>query len=335
MVPRRQSRNTIYSFTQALRLILCLQGSTAEMAAGAGAANCQNGVNESQVGIGANPLRYLYRRVSPSPQQAWAVASGDGTKGVKPFNVNSLTAQAGTSKYSYAAVYNSAPGQLNEAGSYNLVNIALGSISAFSLVLGNTPVESCPSGDRTTVCFKRVDVDTLAITAFLYQPSLGSFPQPTLLAQVVAHETGHLFGLNHPERPNCCTYGPAATENNFTFPNSNNTTSSTVNVLLEQPYRFGTLNVPPESVLFPNGSALAGVRVSGPGIAASGYYPPGTLLFPFQITYPNVTKNYLLPVQTQLQKLMDWAPYLYLQAPTQWQFASSDLNGLCARIPCN
>ena len=340
--PARPNRNITYSFTQALRTILCLQGSADEMAANAGAANCAHGINEAnaQLGIGANPLRYLYRRVNP--QQAQAKDSGDATKGVNRFNINSLTAQAGTSKYRYAAVYHDAPGALNKRPLYNLVYIVTGKLSAFDMVFGETQLGQEPVGASCTApgtCTFRIDIDTKAITTFLSVPSLRSFPQPTLLAEVTAHETGHLFDRRHPVRPNCCDYGPTATENNFTFPNNKDTPSNTVNVLLEQPYTYHGFQVPPEDLCFPSGAQCFSGTEGGSGrkTQASGFYPPGTYLYPFQVKDPGtpVSTSDHPWVQTQLQKLMDWMPYLNLQTPAQWQFAPADLNGLCARIPCN
>ncbi len=341
VVPNRQPRNTIYSFTQALRAILCLQGSADEMAQGAGAANCANGVNEAdaQLGIGANPLTYLYRRVNP--QQANAATPADATNGVAPFNANSLTAQADSTKYHYVAVYNSVlqpPWLLNLPGDYSIVDIVTGTRSAFSLVLGQTQNLGSCATLGTSACKERIDIDTKAITTFLSDPPLRSFPQPTLLAEVVAHETGHLFGRLHTIRPNCCAYGPAASEFNFTFSNNNKSTSNTIDLLLQQPYRFNRLMVPPENVKSSSGKFSSPTEGgSGKKTLGSGYYPSGTYLYPYQVTNSIAIDQNGSPavwVQTQLQKLMDWAPYLYLQTPAQWQFSADDLSKLCAKVPC-
>ncbi len=338
VVPNHQARNTTYSFTQALRGILCLQGSADEMARGTGAANCANGANEAnaQLGVGANPLTYLYRRVNP--QQAHAAYPDDAKQGVKPFNGNSATAQANNALYHYVVVYNSvlqAKDLLDAASAYNLVNIVTGKLSAFSLVFGLTQLLQSPPGSPL-ISMKRIDVDTRAIMTFLSHPALRGFPQPTLLAEVVAHETGHLFGRLHSMRPSWLSYAAAATENNFTFPNNNNTTSKTIDVLLQQPYTFKTLKVPPEDVAFPDSTTSAGTEGgSGKKTLGSTYYPPGTYLYPFQVTNPNGVSNSDHPwVQTQIHKLMDWMPYLYLQTPAQWQFDASDLAKLCAKVPC-
>jgi hypothetical protein len=67
-------------------------------------------------------------------------------------------------------------------------------------------------------------------------------------------------------------------------------------------------------------------------------YSLGTLLYPFTVTVPNnktVGTGTTLEVQIMLERLMDWAPYLWLQTPAQWQFAPTDLNQLCARVPCH
>jgi hypothetical protein len=90
---------------------------------------------------------------------------------------------------------------------------------------------------------------------------------------------------------------------------------------------------------FSPSGALSSPKEGGSGkkTLASGYYPSGTYLYPYQVTNSVAVDQNGSPavwVQTQLQKLMDWAPYLYLQTPAQWQFFTDDLDKLCAKVPC-
>jgi hypothetical protein len=343
VLPTDPSELQTYTFTNGLRDVLCLQGTPAEMgdpsnpASNVGEAYCRLGINDANTSAGLdgpNPLRYLYRRVNAA--QAHARDAGSTSAGVRDLNSNSLTAQSDSTRYHTAVVYNSK--SLNPS---------------YAIVPGQTTTwttgitRNLSEGTYTDPHFFRVDVDPQAI---LVTSSYYRFPQPTMFAQVVAHETGHLFGQYHPVRPNnCCkwvsTNPSSLPASNYTFPNNGNSTSATILIGIAEyiynptypngsPFHHDRQTLAADCALFPDGSCSSGTLdagVNNPAIPIHTVAVPQKTLAQFG----QATKAWTIPVQIQQLELMDWAPNLNLLRKAQWHFDSTNLNALCARNPCN
>jgi hypothetical protein len=252
---------------------------------------------------------YAFRRVSAS--QAQAKTSNKPTGGVSAMNRNSITASSQTG---YAVVYASEPLQRAKFA------MPAGADPS-SMALGEAE-QPLPNTGRP------IRIDMYAIGLFV---RTSNFPQATLVAEVVAHETGHRFGQRHPlrEQPNCCTFVPLGpnqlgmlTLGQVAFPgnkasylyvrlaqykDTSNTTRLGDGIASNNPVKIG-----PAAVQLADSPNTPVYKVS----------LSGSLLAPLNGFY----------VQTQQLELMDWTPNLNLTAPGQWHFDPS--NNLCVRTPC-
>jgi hypothetical protein len=290
VLPTSPSELETYTFTSGLRDVLCLQGTPTEMGdpsnpgSNVGVAYCRLGINDANASAGLNvpnPLRYLYRRVNAA--QAHAVDAGNTSAGVRNLNSYSLTAQSDSTRYHTAVVYNS----MSLNSSYAIVP---GQSTTWTL--GKT--RNLSEGTYTDPTRFRVDVDPQAILAM---SSHYRFPQPTMFAQVVAHEAGHLFGQYHPMRPNnCCnwisTNASSLSANNYTFPNNGSSTSSAILIGIAEytydavypngsAFYHGRQTLSADTAFFPDGSTGSGTRavsVNNPAIAVHTVaVPPKTI----------------------------------------------------------
>lgn len=247
---------------------------------------------------------FVYRRVNAA--QAHGVDAKRPLSGANPLNQNSITLakQAG-----YAVVY------------------ASDSFGQQASTLGETKQ---PLGNNGL----RISIDTDAIGA---KSAITGFPRATLLAQVVAHETGHRFGQMHPYRNPCCTFVPLAanqlanlTLGQVAFPGA---TSSFLYARLTQ-YTDPFNKVQIGDGVDVSSSYSPMKKKDGPPsvqLADSAVTPVYRVdLIGGQLTAP-ATSVY---IQIQQLELMDWTPNLNLTMPAQWHFDAVNLNNLCVRSVC-
>jgi len=153
-------------------------------------------VTSNSLSFGGQPFMKFWR---VNAVQASARSGSDPTLGVKIFNKNSIT-QPSVSVFSqlylggYAVVYGNVPNDklipgLSECGPTNAnylgfyANANGFANNGLSLIdIAMQQIVACASNASQS-------------------PGDGGYPQATLLAMVVAHETGHRFGLFHTYRP--------------------------------------------------------------------------------------------------------------------------------------
>ena len=251
--------------------------------------------------------RYVYWRVTP--QQANAHYPNSPSTGAGRLNVNSTTAQP-----AFAVVY--ASRHLNGPSGYTP-----GAPRVGGLILGWTP--------HTLNDGSALYIDTDAITAI---SQFANFPQSTLIAEVVAHETGHHFGQRHPLRQGCCSYFSVEnltdlTLTQFTFRASQSDTSSKVVHIRLSRYSLSgnsfwgdSIDLSPESL-----------HVTSQTVAADSQNPtPVARLHLDRL----LSQTDVVGAQVQQLEIMDWAPNFNLTDPSQWHFDPANLNALCVRTPC-
>jgi probable HAF family extracellular repeat protein len=199
-------------------------------------------------------------------------------------------------------------------------------------------------------------IDPAAINRFLQQNN--GFPANTMTAQVVAHETGHHFGRLHPQRPGCTDVGPCAfiplldttglpnlTMTQFAFvgvnPDNQNRIRSNVLYLRLTSYLFNGQPKDADDLLSQSITTVdnaTGKKTETPGLIV--------VTKTVQIADPNtpvmrvtlrdrIDSTASLFVQNQLQRLMDWTPYLNFTQPVDWRFSDNDMQALCVRKACN
>jgi len=250
-----------------------------------------------------NNPKFKYRRVNAA--QANAFEQNKPTRGAKFLNKNSITLRT---QEGYAVVYaEDSLGRDTNDRSHQL--------------LGVTPSLDGSNGTP-------IRIDPKAIDDFAR--SVG-FPQPTLIAEVVAHETGHRFTRPHPVRQNCCNYISLPvrrlrelTPSQFAFPGSE---SRDVYVRLAQYTANGRTVVGDSLYLDPVGRSNSGQT---PQTNDS----PDLPVYKISLDRPLSSTNSHLLVMNQLLELMDWTPNLTLTAPGQWHFDPADLAKLCVRRVC-
>ena len=260
------------------------------------------------------PLRQILDQQTPvfkfhrvTARQAHAKDPGsDPTKGANALNANSITTSF---QQGFAVVY---------------ARQGLGGRGQFA-TLGRTP--------NSTNDGSAILIDTGAVTAF----SVNSrFPAATLLAQVVAHESGHHFGQRHPLSQTCCNYVPlpaqlgSLTQDQFSLG-----ANRSPNMYIRFSQYLDPFNVTrtAEGVdLSPFAVEARGMRVQVADLDASVFLVSltGTL------TAPAVGVGKAI----QRLKIMDWTPNLNLTSPAQWQFDAGyvtnqgNLADLCVRKVC-
>jgi len=351
-------------YTRALRSILCMQGSFAEMGysgaapivypfpqppplpsalrppgANVGHNYCYGSVYDEPVGgvneydptqgpgSPPNSLKFAYRRVNA--QQANANVSGDPTQGVKWFNMNSLTS-AGTHGNHTALVYSSA----NPASRPGSVTLG----TTYTVFLGNVP-------DARDA---RIDFNVPEIIRGAQE--YRSMDPTTLAAQTLAHESGHWFSQLHPNRQpvyrvfdaNSLPWtDPGSSAGVFTLQNNSATTygGGTGNDILVG------LELHNENLTNGRLNSARSEDVAWPGvidIASQHQVPGGTAgvtVFQAHLSLvrnkPAVGNHDLWWVETMQNELMDWTANKNLTSPSQWHFDPANLNALCAKNPCN
>jgi hypothetical protein len=128
--------------------------------------------------------------------QAHATPSADPSLGVGWLNRNSITMPAAGASIlglgGYALVYGSKPEELDGVSDCGASPPSLNGTYAQSNQFAN-------NGES----FVNIALPQIAACGYIAQqaPGDGGYPQGTFLAEVVAHETGHRFGLFHTYRP--------------------------------------------------------------------------------------------------------------------------------------
>jgi hypothetical protein len=296
-------------YTIPLRNILSRQGTDAERA--------------------ANDFKLVYRRVADV--QANAKNPRVSTLGTRLLNKNSITTSS--QQEGYAVTYVERP--LPRTAS----RMDLGMAS--SLRNNGSPLYLDPG----------------AINRFLSDPGAAGFPSATLTSQVVAHETGHLFGQSHPQRSGCsesapCKFvsfsntnqSPSLTSMQFAFlgvqpDNSGKLRSRTVYARLTQ-YQYNGLprdadNFQSVAQIIDNGTGkrteIPALTVNSKTIAVSGGNMPV-----FRLTLDGILDSGAsVFMENQLQKIMDWTPYLNWTQLDQWRFDQYNLERLCVGKVCH
>jgi hypothetical protein len=337
-------------YPEALRRILCLQGSYDQMGANtefgptypdhytigipnvpaALAANsmlgynyCSGRINEYDPtqgpGSAANPLKFWYRRVSATQANTESFADPpDPHEGVDWFNKNSLTS-ASTQGNHTVVVYFYEP----HSRSTNQTRLDLG---ATTNNLASCP--DCTDPHRARIGF---DFDAIARQARsdAHRGTTTMSPM-TLAAEIIAHETGHWFQQNHAARPGCCTFvsgGQPSSLNWTTY-----TTDSQGRVLVGiEAYPNDSRQLTPVDQLecgFSPGPQESPIRVvkNLPGAPDMRVYTLGAPQLDPSVH--GIIVNYLQ------YELMDWTPNMTLADRTQWHFDPSNLKALCVMNPC-
>jgi hypothetical protein len=225
-----------------------------------------------------------------------------------------------------------------EKGSNPLPRFSITGSLQFPIVYASVPADQLDPGVIGDAQSQRNDGKAIKIALDRVAAAAGvraGFPRATLVAEVVAHETGHKFGRPHPLRANCCFFMAYPvnqltnlSQTQFTFEGS---PSSTIYVRLFQYTALGKSGwIGDDPYLKPLGVShgLQTVQVAdSPNFPV--YQVP--ILAPGKIT--SATTHLL--VQDQLLELMDWTPNLTLTAPSQWNFDPViDLPNLCVRSDC-
>src|SRR5579863_1651463 len=247
------------------------------------------------------PTTFLYWRVTAS--QANAIDQRKPEKGANP-----LTRFSVTGSLQFPIVYASVPGDQLDPG-----------------VIGDAQSQK-NDGKAVKIALDRVPM-AAGVRA--------GFPRATLVAEVVAHETGHKFGRPHPLRASCCSFMAYPvnqltnlSQTQFTFEGS---PSSTIYVRLFQYTALGKSGwIGDDLYLKPLGVSHGVQTVQ---VADSPNFP--VYQVPIQAPGKITSATTHLLVQDQLLELMDWTPNLTLTAPNQWNFDPViDLPNLCVRSDC-
>ncbi|MFN7923779.1 MAG: hypothetical protein U0Q16_27000 [Bryobacteraceae bacterium] len=159
------------------------------------------------------------------------------------------------------------------------------------------------------------------------------FDPALMLAQVVAHETGHKFGRRHPLRTPCCT--------EVALPSVPNTLDA---VSLSQ---FGVRGSQRRQIyirLSEYQDPVSSVRLMADSYVIE---PPkdhrntiqvrdsvaGVHLYriAFESAIPASPNHW---VQIQEARIMDWSPRVTLRSAPEWAFSAEDFSGLCVHPNC-
>jgi hypothetical protein len=255
-----------------------------------------------------NPKLFVYRRVNSAQANAKpARVTASTTKPiVDEFNKNSITASG---KKAFVIPY---------------IDLAPSAAAApGQRALAETPGNIF----RGTGIF--IDSGFVAAYGSTIFPPGGPVPPQTvastLLAQVVAHETGHDYGQRHPLRPSCCaavaySNPPVLTLGQFT-------------IIDPAPLPFPQLEILLANYQNPSGSiSLADNLQPGDGIQKqSSPAALGGSVYLIELNAIPVTVS----VEIQQQEIMDWSPYLnILSSPALWNFDPVNLASICLRTGC-
>ena len=155
-----------------------------------------------------------------------------------------------------------------------------------------------------------------------------------LMAQVIAHESGHKFGLRHPTRANCCTFiqtdeQNAATTVTMSLFGMPQTLSKTLYIFYEgywdevltgwqKPDRFATTE-------------------SGVEVATTTLIPPrdsiGTALHRLSLN-KKLPSTSIVWIQNQESRIMDWTPRTTKRTYADWDFSDADKSRVCVHTNC-
>jgi hypothetical protein len=364
-------------FTQALRRNLCLQGNADEMGYGVsftpalgpvgsnppipdvpnfndvkGANYCYGGatinapsdapptLSKTPVGVNEydptkgpgpdsppNPLRFWYRRVNADQANA---KSADPERGVLWFNSNSVTSANTQGNHTVVVYFYSPLGKETLGATTN--NLSSGRACGPKDLDG---LQDCDVPRRYRIAINYPLIRRLAMESNREQT--GTTPE-TLLAKVVAHETGHWYQQNHAQRPACCTFAPGGKASSidwstFTFP-GNALTSETFLIGL-QTYDNKTRQnpKPTDSVTC---AASGTPRKDDPhstGQNGMPVYTKGPLTSTNGSSY-SLSRYATIAVNTIQNELMDWTTNFAIGNPLQWHFDPANLADLCAQNPC-
>jgi hypothetical protein len=344
-------------FTKALRTILCLQGSPAEMGTtfptppsigipttppptslgsmlgyhhcyGSATTTLQPGASPtlSQPPVGVNEYDPTIGDGSqPNPLKFWYRRVNDALAGAKDpsapeFGVNWFNKNSLTSA--------------STQGNHTVVIYDYEPQGTG--VFGGT-VNNLSSGPSCTDCSNpqlfRVSIDYPEIVQFAQKYAgrgVTTLSPDILTAEVVAHETGHWFQQNHSQRQNCCAYTAGKASGLDWYHFTINGDLPSVLIGLEQ-YKNGSRQTAPLDKMACGSSAPQATTTTVKGVT-----PPMPV---YNVGYasgftPNPTSASTLAVWNLQYELMDYTPNFTLADPTQWHFDPANLNALCAQNPC-
>jgi hypothetical protein len=225
--------------------------------------------------------------------------------------------------------------------------------SGFAVVyMSGGPADCALAGNELGVTYTKrndgsdailIENDAITCTANRF-----TYASATLLGQVVAHETGHKFGIEHPRRtPGNPAYIDLATlgdvgalgPNQFTF----DTTAQLIYVWLssyshsDTMSATGTSTVNSEHVARPLGLTVANGSPGDLGIPSEvpGTRTGNTAIYSIHYTNPLGTMagggyaNLIVEIQEML--IMDWAPNFNVMA---WAFNPRDILAMCVKQTC-
>jgi len=339
------------AYTQALRQILCLQGSFTEMGAPQvpgfpmvtdfgplypnsgqtvgvpvsppavspgtalkGYNYCtQGGINDYDPTVGPNspPNPLRFWYRRVTADQANAASDADPPDATQGVGFFNKNSATSPNGNHTVMVYYSAP-------------LGEGTFGATTNNLG-----TCPRCDEPLLAGTGVDLSQITTYAQKFGVDGRTMTPTTLTAEVIAHETGHWFQQNHDQRPNCCALqaGAKASQLNwqtYTTQGSGNSIAYLVGLV---PYPYGSRSHTPMDTLACSGGQPQATSTIVTNLAPN----PNMTVYTFN--RPNTATGGVV-VWNLLYELMDWTPSFSLANPTQWHFDPANRNALCAMNPC-
>jgi hypothetical protein len=159
------------------------------------------------------------------------------------------------------------------------------------------------------------------------------FPQDVLLAEVVAHETGHKFGQHHPERENCCWYVQLAPDlldsldmGHFTADPEDPTILYVRYAVYDYPYGVLKYGSGKQKRRLERSDQVDSLTAG----ASTLFGAPATDSAVFSVKNSGPVPAEI-DINNQLMHIMDWTPNLTLQDMSAWTFDYEDLNSLCVK----
>jgi hypothetical protein len=350
-------------YTKALRTILCLQGSAAEMGTTFKAPRAL-GIPDNPAPISLDSMagyHYCYGNATTALQPGAFPTLSQPPVGVNEYDptignpsqpnplrfwyrrVNATQANAvsstrpasGVSWFNKNSITSASKGGDHTVVIYSTEIIGPGKLGGTTNNLGICP--DCLGGDPTKY---RIGLDygqIVQLAQKFARRGTTTVSPDIWLAQAVAHETGHWFQQNHSQRQGCCTFavgGRASGLDWFHFTFNGNNPSSDILIGLEQYPNRSRQNTPRDRVACSTvGSTVTetAVRNVSPPMVV---YKVGTSKDFDPTPDPPMDYGSTLFVLNLQYELMDWTPNLTLANPTQWHFDPANLKALCAKNPC-
>ena len=207
--------------------------------------------------------------------------------------------------------------------------------------IGNLNIKLGNSGTLQNDGTVPLKIDTDQISAC--SPLL-SFPGAVMLAQVVAHETGHKLGLSHPFKS--VPYQLVLPSAISTLQQTNYTADEDNNLIYTwlEDYLYGTGRKKADGIIL--GPGVLGNNIEDGTVTEIAspnpvYRPVSADQAVFQFNFQNpLAKDsitgipYRLYLSIQERHIMDWTPRLTLQTAGEWTFNPAHLTQACPKASC-